>query len=93
MGIIVQKFGGSSVADAEKIQRVAQKVVATRQAGHEVVVVVSAMGNTTNDLLTLARSVDPQASRRELDMLLSVGERISMSLLSMAIQRLGRGGD
>jgi aspartate kinase len=89
MGIIVQKFGGSSVADAEKIQRVAQKVVATRHAGHEVVVVVSAMGNTTNDLLTLARSVDPQASRRELDMLLSVGERISMSLLSMAIQRQG----
>jgi aspartate kinase len=89
MGVIVQKFGGSSVADADKIQHVARKVVATRQAGHAVVVVVSAMGNTTNDLLALARSVDPQASRRELDMLLSVGERISMSLLSMAIQRLG----
>lgn len=89
MGIIVQKFGGSSVADAEKIKRVAEKVSVTRAAGHDVVVVVSAMGNTTNDLLALARSVDAQASRRELDMLLSVGERISMALLSMAIQKLG----
>ncbi len=89
MGIIVQKFGGSSVADAEKIKRVAEKVSKTRAAGHDVVVVVSAMGNTTNDLLALARSVDAQASRRELDMLLSVGERISMALLSMAIQKLG----
>lgn len=89
MGIIVQKFGGSSVADVEKIQFVADKVVQTRRAGHDVVVVVSAMGHTTDDLLALARQINEQPSRRELDMLLSVGERISMALLSMAIQNHG----
>lgn len=89
MSIIVQKFGGSSVADADRLKKVARKVVATREAGHDVVVVVSAMGNTTDELLALSRQVNPQASRRELDMLLSVGERISMSLLSMAIHGLG----
>ena len=89
MPIVVQKYGGSSVADVEKMQRVAEKVVATKRAGADVVVVVSAMGKTTDELLSLARSVDPDPPRRELDMLLSTGERISMALLSMAIQRHG----
>lgn len=89
MGIIVQKYGGSSVADVERLQRVADKVCETRRAGHGVVVVVSAMGRTTDELLELATSVSPSPPRRELDMLLSVGERISMSLLSIAIQDRG----
>ncbi len=89
MGIIVQKYGGSSVASPEKIKSVAQRIVDTRRMGHQVVVVVSAMGNTTNELLELASSVSPNPPRRELDMLVTVGERISMSLLSMAIQDLG----
>ena len=86
MGVIVQKYGGSSVADAEKIQRVAARVAATRAEGHQVVVVVSAMGDTTDDLLALARTVSPDPHRRELDMLLTAGERISMALLGMALQ-------
>lgn len=89
MGVIVQKYGGSSMATAEHIKRVARRVVATRERGHSVVVVVSAMGNTTNELLGLASSVSPDPQRRELDMLLTVGERISMALLSMAIHDLG----
>jgi aspartate kinase len=89
MPIVVQKYGGSSVANLEKLRRVAERVVATRSAGNDVVVVVSAMGDTTDDLLHLAREVHPNPSRRELDMLLSVGERISMALLSLAVQRLG----
>ena len=89
LGIIVQKYGGSSVATAEKIQAVARRVVETRKLGHQVVVVVSAMGNTTNDLLDLAKSVSQNPHRRELDMLVTVGERISMALMSMAIQDLG----
>jgi len=89
MGVIVQKYGGSSVASPEKIKSVAQRIVDTRRMGHQVVVVVSAMGNTTNELLELASSVSPNPPRRELDMLVTVGERISMSLLSMAIQDLG----
>jgi len=89
MGIVVQKYGGSSVADVEKLQAVAEKIVATKRAGNEVVAVVSAMGKTTDELLSLAHQVDPSPPRRELDMLLSTGERISMALLSMAIQRLG----
>ncbi len=89
MGVVVQKYGGSSVADVEKIRAVARRVVATREAGHPVVVVVSAMGNTTNELLQLARSVAAAPGRRELDMLISVGERISMTLLSMAVTELG----
>jgi len=89
MSIIVQKYGGSSVSTPEKILEVAARVVATRAQGHKVVVVVSAMGNTTNELLELAQRVSPHPQRRELDMLLTVGERISMSLLSMAIQDLG----
>ena len=89
MSIIVQKYGGSSVADVEKIGRVADKIVATRKAGHDVVVVVSAMGKTTDDLLALAKQIDENPARRELDMLLTTGERVTMALLSMAIQKRG----
>ena len=89
MGIVVQKYGGSSVATAEKIKGVARRIVETRKEGHAVVVVVSAMGNTTNELLALASSVSDNPQRRELDMLLTVGERMSMALLSMAIHDLG----
>jgi aspartate kinase len=89
-GIVVQKYGGSSVADPERLRRVADRVVATARAGYRVVVVVSAMGDTTDDLLALARRVAPSPPRRELDMLLSAGERISMALLSMAICELGQ---
>jgi aspartate kinase len=89
MSLIVQKFGGSSVADAESIKRVARRIVETRNAGHEVVVVVSAMGDTTDELLDLAEQVVPVPSGRELDMLLTAGERISMALLAMAIKSLG----
>ena len=88
---MVQKYGGSSVADVQKLRRVAERVMQTRQLGHDVVVVVSAMGDTTDDLLTLAKKVSANPDRRELDMLLSAGERISMALLSMAIRE--RGGD
>ena len=91
MNIIVQKYGGSSVASEERLRLVARKVVAARKTGHDVVVVVSAMGNTTSELLDLATNLAPQPARRELDMLLSAGERISMSLLSMAIQQMGVG--
>lgn len=89
MSIVVQKYGGSSVADADRIRGVAARVMRTKQAGHDVVVVVSAMGDTTDDLLTLARKISPAPDQRELDMLLSAGERISMALLSMAIRELG----
>ena len=89
MSLIVQKYGGSSVADAEGLKRVAKRIVETKKAGHEVVVVVSAMGDTTDNLLDLAEQVVPIASGRELDMLLSAGERISMALLAMAIKSLG----
>jgi len=89
VGLVVQKYGGSSVADAERIKRVAERIVATRRLGHEVVVVVSAMGDTTDELLDLAKHVSPLPSGRELDMLLTAGERISMALLAMAISTLG----
>jgi aspartate kinase len=87
--VVVQKYGGSSVADLDKIKAVAARIVATRDAGHQVVAVVSAMGNTTNELLGLARQLSPAPGRRELDMLISVGERISMALVSMAVNDLG----
>ena len=87
--MIVQKFGGSSVADAEGLKRVAQRIVTTKRAGHDVVVVVSAMGDTTDELIELANQVSPMPSGRELDMLLTAGERISMALLAMAISNLG----
>ena len=89
MGLVVQKYGGSSVTDAERIKRVADRIVATRRAGHDVVVVVSAMGDTTDELLELAQQVSPVADGRELDMLLTAGERISMALLAMAGNALG----
>lgn len=88
MAVIVQKYGGSSVADVEKLKRVAARVMQTRAQGHDVVVVVSAMGDTTDELLALAKKVSPNPDRRELDMLLSAGERISMALLSVAIREL-----
>ena len=90
MSLIVQKYGGSSLADAESIKRVAKRIVETRKAGNEVVVVVSAMGDTTDELLDLAEQVAPIATGRELDMLLTAGERISMALLAMAIKSLGQ---
>ena len=89
MSLIVQKFGGSSLADAESVKRVARRIVATKAEGHDVVVVVSAMGDTTDELLDLAEQVSPQPPARELDMLLTSGERISMALLAMAISDLG----
>ena len=89
MGIVVQKYGGSSVADADGIKRVAQRIVNTRKAGNDVVVVVSAMGDTTDDLRDLAEQVTPLPPPRELDMLLTAGERISMALVAMAIAQLG----
>ncbi|HTP16881.1 MAG TPA: aspartate kinase [Streptosporangiaceae bacterium] len=89
MALVVQKYGGSSVADADGIKRVAQRIVATRKAGHAVVVVVSAMGDSTDELLDLANRVSPLPPGRELDMLLTAGERISMALLAMAIANLG----
>ena len=89
MSIVVQKYGGSSVADVARIRQVAERVVRTKQAGHDVVVVVSAMGDTTDELLALAKQVSPNPERRELDMLLTAGERISMAVLSMAIRELG----
>jgi aspartate kinase len=89
MGLVVQKYGGSSVSDAERIKRVAERIVATKKDGHDVCVVVSAMGDTTDNLLDLAQQVSPLPPGRELDMLLTAGERISMALLAMAIQSLG----
>ena len=89
MALIVQKYGGSSVANADGIKRVAQRIVSTRKAGHSVVVVVSAMGDTTDELHDLAKQVSPLPPARELDMLLTSGERISMALLAMAIANLG----
>jgi aspartate kinase len=89
VSVIVQKYGGSSVADVRKLKHVAERVVHARRQGHDVVVVVSAMGDTTDELLELAKQVTPNPDRRELDMLLSAGERMSMALLSMAIRELG----
>ncbi|MGP3936504.1 aspartate kinase [Nonomuraea sp. KM88] len=89
MALVVQKYGGSSVADASCIKRVAQRIVATKKAGNDVAVIVSAMGDTTDELLDLAEQVSPLPPGRELDMLLTSGERISMALLAMAIANLG----
>ncbi len=90
MGLIVQKFGGSSVANAERVFRVAGRIVETYDEGNDVVVVVSAQGDTTDDLLEKAAEINKNASKREMDVLLSAGEQISMSLLAMAIEKLGR---
>ena len=89
MGLIVQKYGGSSVADAEGMKRVAARIVAAKKDGNQVVVVVSAMVDTTDELIDLANAVTPIPGGRELDMLLTAGERISMALLAMAISNLG----
>ena len=89
MGLIVQKFGGTSVADADCIRNVAQIVTDTYKQGNDVVVVVSAQGDTTDDLIAKANEINPKCSKREMDVLLSTGEQISMSLLAMAIQKLG----
>ena len=89
MPTVVQKYGGSSVADVTRIRKVAERIMQTKAAGYDVAVVVSAMGDTTDELLALARKVSVNPDRRELDMLLSAGERISMALLSMSIRELG----
>ena len=89
MSLIVQKYGGSSVADAESIKRVASKIATAKEAGFDVVVTVSAMGDTTDDLIDLAQQVSGHPHAREMDMLLTTGERISMALLAMAIRDLG----
>ena len=89
MSVVVQKYGGSSVADVDRLRKVADRVMRTKRAGHDVVVVVSAMGDTTDDLLSLAKRISANPDRRELDMLLTAGERISMALLSIAIRDLG----
>ena len=89
MGLIVQKFGGSSVANAERVMNVANIVTDTYRAGNDVVVVVSAQGDTTDDLIEKAKEINPSASKRELDMLLTAGEQISIALLAMAIEKLG----
>ncbi|MFJ8826152.1 aspartate kinase [Streptomyces sp. NPDC102467] len=89
MGLVVQKYGGSSVADAEGIKRVAKRIVDAKKNGNQVVVVVSAMGDTTDELIDLAEQVSPIPAGREFDMLLTAGERISMALLAMAIKNLG----
>ena len=89
MSLVVQKYGGSSLTNADSIKRVARRIVETRKAGHEVCVVVSAMGDTTDELLDLAQQVSPLPPAREMDMLLTAGERISMALVAMAIANLG----
>ena len=89
MSLIVQKFGGSSVADADKIRNVARIITETYRKGHRVVVVLSAQGDTTDDLIDKAKEINPNASKREMDMLLATGEQISISLMAMAIERMG----
>ncbi|MDR1003311.1 MAG: aspartate kinase [Oscillospiraceae bacterium] len=89
MGLIVQKFGGSSVADAARVRNVASIVADTYREGNNVIVVVSAQGDTTDDLIAKAKEINPKASRREMDMLMSAGEQISISLLAMAIEAMG----
>lgn len=89
MKVIVQKYGGSSVATIEKLKKVARRVVETKQRGHAVVVVVSAMGDSTDDLIKLTRQLSANPSTRELDALLATGEMVSMSLLAIAIQDSG----
>lgn len=90
MGLIVQKYGGSSVRDAERVMNVANRIVEAYDAGNDVVVAVSAQGDTTDDLIEKAKEINPNASKREMDMLLSTGEQISISLLAMAIEKIGR---
>src|SRR3954470_21429847 len=89
-GTVVMKFGGTSVADAERIKRAARRIVAQRESGHDVVAVLSARGSTTDELLAMAEEVSPRPDPREMDMLLSTGERISCALCAMAIKDLGQ---
>jgi len=89
MALLVQKFGGTSVADVERIQAVARRIAASRQAGHDLVIVVSAMGHTTDELTGLARAISTNPPQREMDMLLATGEQVSIALLAMALQALG----
>ena len=89
MGLIVQKFGGSSVADADRVRNVARIITETYRRGHSVVVILSAQGDTTDDLIAKAAEINPKASKREMDMLLSTGEQISCSLCAMAIEAMG----
>ena len=90
MGLVVQKYGGTSVRDAERVMNVARRVVDAYDKGDNVVVVVSAQGDTTDDLIEKAKEINPDASKREMDMLLSTGEQISIALLAMAIEKIGR---
>ena len=89
MALVVQKYGGTSVRDAERVMNVARRVTDTYKEGNGVVVVVSAQGDTTDDFIEKAMEINPKASKREMDMLLSTGEQISISLLAMAIEKLG----
>ena len=89
MSIVVQKFGGTSVADAERIRRAAMRAIAAKNAGHQVVMVVSARGKKTDELISLAREISPKPQPREMDMLLSTGEQESCALMAMAIHELG----
>lgn len=89
MGLIVQKFGGTSVGSLERIEAVAQKVAAFRHEGHDLVVVVSAMSGETNRLLAMAHEIDPQPNPRELDVLLATGEQVTIALLSIALEKQG----
>ena len=89
MGLIVQKFGGTSVANADRIRNVAQIIADTYRQGNQVVAVLSAQGDTTDDLIEKAKEINPNASKREMDMLLSTGEQISCSLCAMAIEAMG----
>ena len=89
MALLVQKFGGTSVADVERIGNVARRIAQCREDGHDLVIVVSAMGHTTDELTALARAISPQPPQREMDMLLATGEQVSIALLSMALQALG----
>jgi aspartate kinase len=90
--IVVQKYGGSSLANAERIRNAARRICAALDAGQRVVVVVSAMGDSTDELLTLARALSPEPHERELDSLLSTGEQVSASLMAITLQAMGRGG-
>ncbi len=89
MNLIVQKYGGTSVADIEKLKKIAEMIAAVKNAGKDVVAVVSAMGKTTNSLIEMAKEISPNPSRREMDMLLSTGERTTMALLCIALNELG----
>ena len=89
MGVIVQKYGGSSLATTERIRNVARRIIETKKKGNQVVAIVSAMGDSTDDLIALAKEISDRPPKREMDMLLSTGEQVSISLLAMAIESMG----